>query len=666
MALPETSLVPYIKPTLLILGCLFLSAPAWSSPDQSLGEIEKLIRMRDYAQAVNHLQPLATAGSPEAQYRLASLYRAGKGVDQDLDKASELFHQSAMVGYADSQYALGQLVEKADSSPASLDEAVEWYRKAAAQGHVLAALKLEQIEAALAARNNVTSAEIFRAIARNDVFFINSLIAAGTNLDLTDQHGNTTFMAALLAGWPHLADILLQQTKRVAQPNFLGFSPIHVAAIRGYEKIVIVLLKEGVDIDQTDMRGDTALILAVKSKQTDMLKLLLDRGANIDLRDRHNQSAVDIANAADYPQGIAVLAGIDPASTGTASAVVDEVEQFEAAVEQHGARYAGWPLLNIAIELGDTSLAQQILEQGPDPGAIDPEGNRAIHVAARKGDVDTLGRLLSSGANINAVNNRGQTALYLAVESRSLKCVNLLLTNKADPSIATKPGATPLEVAVRNGQEKIVQRLLKTGSSYAGVHRVLLLAIQEGSDDLASSLIKRDSKLAALDEKGRSALWHSADRGLEKTTALLVDFKKINVNQRDIQGHSALAQAVIKGHTKIVSMLVERGADLTTRTEEGNTLLMLSVLSKETAIAEVLLMKAVDVNAQNKLGDTALMLAAARGQMRMVEKLIEAGADLKLRNKDELNAFQIANNSGHQDIADLIRERSNFMFKLFN
>jgi ankyrin repeat protein len=52
--------------------------------------------------------------------------------------------------------------------------------------------------------------------------------------------------------------------------------------------------------------------------------------------------------------------------------------------------------------------------------------------------------------------------------------------------------------------------------------------------------------------------------------------------------------------------------------------------------------------------------------MRIVEKLIEAGADLKLRNKEELNAFQIATNSGHQDIADLIRERSNFMFKLFN
>jgi ankyrin repeat protein len=46
--------------------------------------------------------------------------------------------------------------------------------------------------------------------------------------------------------------------------------------------------------------------------------------------------------------------------------------------------------------------------------------------------------------------------------------------------------------------------------------------------------------------------------------------------------------------------------------------------------------------------------------------LIKAGADLQLRNKEDLNAFQIANNSGHQATAKIIRERSNFVFKLFN
>ena len=46
--------------------------------------------------------------------------------------------------------------------------------------------------------------------------------------------------------------------------------------------------------------------------------------------------------------------------------------------------------------------------------------------------------------------------------------------------------------------------------------------------------------------------------------------------------------------------------------------------------------------------------------------LVDAGSDLQLPNKEDLNAFQIANNSGHQQAAEIIRERSNFVFKLFN
>ena len=74
-----------------------------------MDEIEKLIRLRDYPQAASRLETLAATGNPEAQYRLASLYRAGKGVSKDLDRATELHHISALTGYANAQYSLGSL-----------------------------------------------------------------------------------------------------------------------------------------------------------------------------------------------------------------------------------------------------------------------------------------------------------------------------------------------------------------------------------------------------------------------------------------------------------------------------------------------------------------------------------------------------------------------------
>jgi len=461
-----------MKQILLILIGLLLSAPAWSNIDQSIDEIEKLIRLRDYPRAARNLETLAIAGYPEAQYRLASLYRAGKGVPKDLDRATELHHISAMAGYADAQYSLGQLIEKADISPESLNEAIEWYRKAAAQDHELAVLKLKQLEEYVADVGQVASrAEIFSAIQHNDVVFIDSLITSGANLDLTDELGNSTVMAALLAGWPQLANTLIDQTSHPAQVNSLGFRPMHVATIRGYKTTVIALLDDGADIDQTDARGSTALMLAAKNQKTDMLKLLLDRGADYSIGNRKKQTAVDFVFAADYPAGKALLASYDigPRTTTQASATTS-LNNFKAKVEKHGGRYVGWPLLNIAIELGEIPVAQQIITQEVGLDATDPGGNSALHVAARKDDSDSLGQLLEHGASVNAINTRSETALYLAVESACPKCVNLLLENNADPSIASKFKITPLEVAIRDDQAEIARALLTTSTSYAGIH----------------------------------------------------------------------------------------------------------------------------------------------------------------------------------------------------
>ena len=672
-----------MKRALLILTCLFLSAPVWSNLEPSMAEIEKLIRLRDYPQAASDLENLAGIGNPEAQYRLASLYRAGKGVSKDLGKATELHYQSALTGYADAQYSYGQLVEKADNAPESLNEAIDWYQKAAAQGHELAVLKLKQLEEYIAAQDpGISRADIFAAIQRNDVVLINSLINMGANLNLTDPLGNSTVMAALLAGWPQLANTLLDHTNHPAQINSLGFRPMHVATIRGYGTIVSALLEEGVNIDQTDVRGNTSLILAAKNQQTDMLRLLLDRGANYAITTRKKLTAIDFVFGADYPAGQALLAsyGIGPGTKGSGTVdplIVDieattqvsaasRLDQFKAAVAQHGSRYDGWPLLNIAIELGEVEILPQIIAQQPDLDATDPDGNSALHVAARKGDAVTLGQLLTHGVNVNATNAAGETSLYLAVESASPESVSVLLENKADPAVATKRKVTPLEAAIQNDQAEIATLLLTSQASYAGVHRVLLLAIQRNMEDLSIRLIKRDSKLASLDDKGRSALWYSADGGLEQTSAALIASGKIDLNSKDSRGHSALAQAVRNGHTAIVRMLIDQGADIDIRTNAGNTLLMLAILEKNSDIAQLLLTQAIDINARNNVGDTALMLAAGSAQNEILEKLIDAGADMQLRNEEDLNAFQIANNSGHQKTAEIIRERSNFFFKLFN
>ena len=62
-----------MKHFLLLFLCLILAAPAASNDEIALDEIDKLVRLRNYPEAVSRLQTLAQKGSPEAQFRLAGL-----------------------------------------------------------------------------------------------------------------------------------------------------------------------------------------------------------------------------------------------------------------------------------------------------------------------------------------------------------------------------------------------------------------------------------------------------------------------------------------------------------------------------------------------------------------------------------------------------------------
>jgi hypothetical protein len=301
-----------MKYALLLLSCLMLATPAWSDHDPALREIEKLIRLRDYSEAVTRLETLAHKGNTEAQYRLAGLYRTGKGVNRDLVEAQELYRRAALAGSPDAQFSLALLIEKLDGSRS---EARRWYRKSAAQGDRRAAQKLEQYEGTIEAKNEgITGEEIFNAIRHNDEDLIISLIEGGANLDLIDRNGNSTVIAALLAGWPQLAGILIDNTNLYARPNSRGSRPLHIASARGYRSVVLALLERDVDIDHTDARGDSALTLAVRNKNTEIARLLLDRGSRYDLVNDKKKTAVDLAYADDNNPGLSPARNRQPVS----------------------------------------------------------------------------------------------------------------------------------------------------------------------------------------------------------------------------------------------------------------------------------------------------------------------------------------------------------------
>ena len=66
--------------------------------DEGVANAVDAISAKNYARAAAILEPLANAGNPTAQYKLAELYYFGLGVPQNFKKAADLYEAAAEHG----------------------------------------------------------------------------------------------------------------------------------------------------------------------------------------------------------------------------------------------------------------------------------------------------------------------------------------------------------------------------------------------------------------------------------------------------------------------------------------------------------------------------------------------------------------------------------------
>jgi uncharacterized protein len=152
--------------------------------------------------------------------------------------------------------------------------------------------------------------------------------------------------------------------------------------------------------------------------------------------------------------------------------------------------------------------------------------------------------------------------------------------------------------------------------------------------DLVESL-QREEALRALaaggdvNERsvdGTTALHWAAHNGdLELVERLLERGARADV--RNDYGVTALAAAAVEADYGVMKALLEAGADVESPNAEGQTALMVVARTGRVDTAELLLAHGADVNAKEQWGgQTALMWAAAQEQPKMIRALLEHGA----------------------------------------
>ncbi|XP_046390679.1 integrin-linked protein kinase [Ischnura elegans] len=113
-----------------------------------------------------------------------------------------------------------------------------------------------------------------------------------------------------------------------------------------------------------------------------------------------------------------------------------------------------------------------------------------------------------------------------------------------------------------------------------------------------------------------------------------LDDPEHDLNQGDDHGFSPLHWAAKRGHSKIVELLVQRGARVGATNMGDDTPLHLASAHGHADIVHFLLRHKADPNLTNEHGNTPLHYACFWGHSSIAEALVSSGALISLANKD--------------------------------
>jgi len=122
----------------------------------------------------------------------------------------------------------------------------------------------------------------------------------------------------------------------------------------------------------------------------------------------------------------------------------------------------------------------------------------------------------------------------------------------------------------------------------------------------------------------------------------------------DQQGCTALMLAAELGHLELMTLLMDRGAVVSTQKHDGNSALHMASQHENVDAMQLLLQRDADINQVNALGFTALAEAAQNGVTLSLEFLINNYADVNLASDGDFSPVFLAAQGGHDEAVGML------------
>ena len=176
-------------------------------------------------------------------------------------------------------------------------------------------------------------------------------------------------------------------------------------------------------------------------------------------------------------------------------------------------------------------------------------------------------------------------------------------------------------------------------SARAGAYEEFFLAVERDDGDTVAQLLQRGFDPNARNPEGQTALHLALRDQSPRVAEALWRHPGLEVDASNASGETPLMLAALRGQFEWAQRLLARGAKVH---QAGWSPLHYAATGTETRLVALLLDRGAPIDAASPNRSTPLMMAARYGAEATVDLLLQRGADKRLRNDRDLDAAGFA------------------------